>query len=141
MVARGGEHIDCMIACPVSSHPPPPDALPCPPASALPPLPPHTAEWVTTVRNYPAPWAEVSSDSFVLTLPSSTVRAVDDMHSVATMFDGFMDVAAELFAVRFPVTAGQRGFGRCRLVEHVELMPKRDQSLACDAACRGLQRN
>ncbi len=36
------------------------------------------ADWQSTIRDYPAPIAELESDNFILTIPSKDIRALDD---------------------------------------------------------------
>ena len=48
--------------------------------------------WNSTLRHHPAPWAEIESDQFILSVPSSDVRSLDTPN--ATM--EFWDLALEM---------------------------------------------
>lgn len=61
----------------------------------------HTnAEWASTIKNYPAPFAEFATDQVVLTVPSTAARKVTDPEGMMVMYDALMDVYPELAVVR-----------------------------------------
>jgi hypothetical protein len=49
-----------------------------------------------TIRNYPAPWAELQTDKVILTLPAERIRNVDNMPELTAFWDGVMDSCADL---------------------------------------------
>ncbi len=53
-------------------------------------------EWQNTIRHYPAPWAELASDKFILTLPSSDVVGLDHPDDVMALWDSVLDADADL---------------------------------------------
>jgi len=55
-------------------------------------------EWLSSVRKYPAPWAELESDMVILTIPSSAIRDLDDPGRVMDFWKGAMDAANYLAA-------------------------------------------
>jgi len=54
------------------------------------------AEWRDSIRNYPAPWAELQTSKVILTLPSKDVRHLDDPKGLMEFWDRIMDCYAEL---------------------------------------------
>ncbi len=54
------------------------------------------AAWRKTVRHRPAPWAELASEKMILTLPSATVRDLDNPEAVMTFWDAVADACADL---------------------------------------------
>jgi len=56
------------------------------------------AEW-KTLRDAPAPWAELESSKFAITVPSSTIRKLDDPSAVMTLWDQVLDADADLAAI------------------------------------------
>jgi len=57
------------------------------------------AEWRASIRNYPAPWAELQSSKVILTLPSKDVRNLDDPKGLMDFWDRIMDCYAELLGL------------------------------------------
>lgn len=55
--------------------------------------------WRATIRNHPAPWAELESDKVILTVPSSEVRALDDPAALLAFWDTIADQDAKLAAL------------------------------------------
>ena len=55
--------------------------------------------WRKTIRNRPAPWAELATDKVVLTLPSKAVRTLDDPEGLMAFWDQVLDACAELAAM------------------------------------------
>ncbi|MEC9070823.1 MAG: M60 family metallopeptidase, partial [Myxococcota bacterium] len=53
-------------------------------------------DWNTTSRNDPGPWAELVSDRFVLTIPSSLAATLDDPLAVMNLWDAVQDANADL---------------------------------------------
>ncbi|MBX3403328.1 MAG: M60 family metallopeptidase [Phycisphaeraceae bacterium] len=56
-------------------------------------------EWITRIRNRPAPWAELATDKVILSVPSSAVRSLDDPKALLTLWDRILDAAADLAAM------------------------------------------
>ncbi|NQT84633.1 hypothetical protein HQ563_16560, partial [bacterium] len=56
-------------------------------------------EWRASIRNYPAPWAELQTSKVTLTLPSKDVRNLDDPKGLMDFWDRIMDCYAELLGL------------------------------------------
>jgi hypothetical protein len=52
-------------------------------------------EWKNTVRNHPAPWAELQSSLYTLTLPSSEIRDLQNPDAVMHFWDRVLSVEHE----------------------------------------------
>ncbi len=57
------------------------------------------SKWVSEIRKYPAPWAELASDRMIVAVPSEYIRKVTDPNKVMEIWNGFIDSAAELVQV------------------------------------------
>ena len=57
------------------------------------------ADWQSTVRNYPGPWAELVSDKFVLTVPGTLAQTMDNPDELMTFWNDALDAAADLESV------------------------------------------
>ena len=55
-------------------------------------------QWRDKIRHRPAPWAELESSKIVLTVPSTTIRGLDDPESLMKFWDEVADACAELAA-------------------------------------------
>ncbi|PYI51514.1 M60 family metallopeptidase [Paenibacillus flagellatus] len=53
-------------------------------------------EWRTTVRNNPAPWAELQGRRVIVTLPSEVVRSLDDPRELMEKWDAIVDYQDEV---------------------------------------------
>lgn len=53
-------------------------------------------EWRDSIRNNPAPWGELASDRVIITLPSSSLRELDDPKPVLEFWDAVADGFADL---------------------------------------------
>ncbi len=53
-------------------------------------------EWRGSLRAKPAPWAELESGKIVVTVPSSSIRALDDPEALMRTWDRASDAAADL---------------------------------------------
>lgn len=53
-------------------------------------------DWKNTIRNYPAPWAELATDKIILTVPSYRIRKLDDPEKLMKFWDEVMDADAKL---------------------------------------------
>ncbi|MFT7626035.1 MAG: hypothetical protein ACI9WU_005228, partial [Myxococcota bacterium] len=58
-----------------------------------------TPETWLSVRDAPAPWAEIGSDKMILSVPSELIRQLDDPGALAAFWDQAMDAAADLSAL------------------------------------------
>ena len=56
------------------------------------------AAWRRTIRQRPAPWAELAGRTAVLTVPSEYVRGLDDPGAVCAHWDRVLDACADLAA-------------------------------------------
>jgi hypothetical protein len=54
--------------------------------------------WRSTIRKYPAPWAELATQKIILTIPASAVRDLDDPESLLSVWDAGLDALADLAA-------------------------------------------
>lgn len=57
-------------------------------------------EWLT-IRDYPAPWAELGSDKMILMLPSSYIKNLADPIALLDLWDDIMDSQAEMGAIPY----------------------------------------
>ena len=53
-------------------------------------------EWRETIRNYPAPWAELECPGIVLSVPSKVVRNLDDPEELMKLWNRVVQVEDEL---------------------------------------------
>jgi len=56
-------------------------------------------DWRSTVRNRPAPWAELATSKVVLTVPSRVVRKLDDPVALMKFWDQVLDACADLATI------------------------------------------
>jgi|GEM_PF-226774 len=57
------------------------------------------ADWRSTIRNYPAPWAEIASKTLIISVPSSAIRKLDDPDKVMAHWDKVQDANADLAVI------------------------------------------
>ncbi|BDI29705.1 hypothetical protein CCAX7_17560 [Capsulimonas corticalis] len=55
--------------------------------------------WRATIRNNPAPWAELQGDNVILTVPSAAVRVLDDPQALMTLWDRILDSYADFAGI------------------------------------------
>ncbi len=55
--------------------------------------------WRSTISHYPAPWAELATDKVILSVPSSSVRELDDPQALMQFWDRVLDAAADLATI------------------------------------------
>ena len=72
------------------------------------------SEWQTTQRNYAAPWTDLQSEKFMMTVPTGWVYALDDPVTLMENWDKAMDVTNDLMG--FP-----RDRGKATLYEAVDV--------------------
>ncbi|XP_069621612.1 TRPM8 channel-associated factor homolog [Ranitomeya imitator] len=56
----------------------------------------NLSSWLDTIRNYPAPWAELIADNIILSVPSDVVRSLDDPEALMSQWDSMMKGVSEL---------------------------------------------
>jgi hypothetical protein len=54
------------------------------------------ADWQQTIRNYPAPWAELATGKIILTVPAYRIRSLDNPEKLMKFWDVIMDTEAKL---------------------------------------------
>ena len=57
------------------------------------------AEWQQTIRQYPAPWAELVSDNISLTVPAARLRTLEDPEQLLAFWDTVLAADAKLAAL------------------------------------------
>ncbi|XP_073475341.1 TRPM8 channel-associated factor homolog [Aquarana catesbeiana] len=62
------------------------------------------SSWQKTIRNYPAPWAELIAENIILTVPSDAIRSLEDPQTLMSLWDEIMAAVADLAAIpkKFP---------------------------------------
>ena len=65
-------------------------------------------EWRTSIRDLPAPWAEIESGKIILTVPSRFVRTLDDPAALMDIWDRISDLESELAAIPPSRTRAER---------------------------------
>ncbi|MEM9453775.1 MAG: M60 family metallopeptidase [Myxococcota bacterium] len=58
-----------------------------------------SAQWVDELRDLPAPWAELESDAFVITVPAAAIRDLDDPVQLMDLWGEILDAQATLAAI------------------------------------------
>lgn len=54
------------------------------------------ASWNQTIKNYPAPWAELATDKIVFSVPSERIRELKNPTELMEFYDKVMDADADL---------------------------------------------
>ncbi|XP_039599748.1 TRPM8 channel-associated factor homolog [Polypterus senegalus] len=57
------------------------------------------AKWTNSIRNHPAPWAELEANNIILTVPSDSIRTLDDPESLLRLWNDLMKSITELAAI------------------------------------------
>jgi hypothetical protein len=65
-------------------------------------------EWLTKIKNNPAPWAELATDKIVLTVPSYRIRNLDNPFKLMQFWDEVMDADADLAVISRKRTHNER---------------------------------
>ncbi|KAF6086986.1 TRPM8 channel associated factor 2 [Phyllostomus discolor] len=65
-------------------------------------------EWRRCVQKSPAPWGELATDNIVLTVPTASLRALEDPAPVLRLWDEMMQAIARLAAQPFPFRRPER---------------------------------
>ncbi|XP_075455338.1 TRPM8 channel-associated factor 2 isoform X2 [Ascaphus truei] len=60
--------------------------------------------WLETIRHFPSPWAELITENIILTVPSDTIRSLEDPHDLLSLWDKIMIAVTELAMIppKFP---------------------------------------
>lgn len=53
-------------------------------------------DWRHHIRSAPAPWAELATDKVILSVPSSSIRELDDPEALMAVWDQILDNSADL---------------------------------------------
>ena len=54
-------------------------------------------DWIENISNAPAPWAEIASEQFILTVPSHEIRNLDDPDDLMDWWDEALEMEHELY--------------------------------------------
>jgi hypothetical protein len=57
------------------------------------------ADWRSSIRSAPGPWAELEGKNIILSVPSGVVRTLDDPEVLMAYWDEVSDLAAELYQI------------------------------------------
>ncbi|CAM2097528.1 unnamed protein product [Caretta caretta] len=62
------------------------------------------SQWLTCIRHYPAPWAELATQNISLTVPADSIRPIEDPEPLLTLWEQIMTAVAKLAATpaKFP---------------------------------------
>jgi hypothetical protein len=75
-------------------------------------------EWRSSIRNLPAPWAEIESDKIILTVPSRVVRGLDDPAALMSTWNHISDLVSEFAAIPKSRPRPERLSRRADFVRH-----------------------
>jgi hypothetical protein len=64
--------------------------------------------WRASIRSAPAPWAELATDKVILSVPSTSIRDLDDPESLMALWDQILDNAADLAMIPHERTRPER---------------------------------
>ncbi|XP_054420537.1 TRPM8 channel-associated factor 2-like [Pteronotus mesoamericanus] len=65
-------------------------------------------EWRSCTQKSPAPWGELATDNIILTVPTTSLRALEDPGPVLRLWDEMMEAIARLAAQPFPFLRPER---------------------------------
>ncbi|XP_066219027.1 TRPM8 channel-associated factor 2 isoform X1 [Saccopteryx leptura] len=65
-------------------------------------------EWRSRIQDSPAPWGELATDNIILTVPTTSLRALEDPEPVLRLWDAIMRAVARLAAQPFPFLRPER---------------------------------
>lgn len=65
-------------------------------------------DWRASIRSSPAPWAELASDKVILSVPSSSIRDLDDPEALMALWDQILDNTADLVVIPHERTRPER---------------------------------
>ncbi|XP_029437567.1 TRPM8 channel-associated factor homolog [Rhinatrema bivittatum] len=66
------------------------------------------SDWLQTIRHYPAPWAELATESLILSVPSESVRTLENPAALLSLWDRIMKAICELAAIPSPFQRPER---------------------------------
>lgn len=66
------------------------------------------ADWIATIRNHPAPFGEIASSKFIMTIPSSYLATVGNPKQIADMWDAALDAMADLSVITYDRPRAER---------------------------------
>nr|XP_033794385.1 TRPM8 channel-associated factor homolog [Geotrypetes seraphini]XP_033794386.1 TRPM8 channel-associated factor homolog [Geotrypetes seraphini] len=66
------------------------------------------SDWLQTIRHYPAPWAELATESIIFTVPSESVRSIENPVTLLSFWDKVMRGVCELAATPGPLQRQER---------------------------------
>ncbi len=107
------------------------------------------AEWSRTIRKRPAPWAELVTEKVIISVPSASIRGLDDPRELLSLWDRVLDAAADLAAIprerRRPeryvpdeqISAGYMHSGY-PIMTHLDAVPDITQAARLGKGCWGL---
>lgn len=55
--------------------------------------------WQSTIRQYPAPWAELATENIILTVPAAVAHHMDNPESLLSICNKMMNAIARLAAI------------------------------------------
>uniref|UniRef100_A0A8C8S764 Peptidase M60 domain-containing protein n=1 Tax=Pelusios castaneus TaxID=367368 RepID=A0A8C8S764_9SAUR len=56
------------------------------------------SQWLTSIRHYPAPWAELAAKNIILTVSADSIRPIEDPEPLLLLWEQIMAAVAELAA-------------------------------------------
>jgi len=65
-------------------------------------------EWRATIRELPAPWAEIESDKIIVTVPSKFIRNLDDPAALMKTWNEIADLVSEFATIPKSKTRAER---------------------------------
>lgn len=65
-------------------------------------------DWRDHIRSAPAPWAELATDKVILSVPSSSIRDLDDPEALMAVWDQILDNSADLGQIPHQRTRPER---------------------------------
>ncbi|XP_030044830.1 TRPM8 channel-associated factor homolog [Microcaecilia unicolor] len=66
------------------------------------------SDWLQTIRHYPAPWAELATESIIFTVPSESVRTIENPAVLLSFWDKAMRAICKLAATPAPLQRKER---------------------------------
>ncbi|XP_063782689.1 TRPM8 channel-associated factor homolog [Pseudophryne corroboree] len=56
----------------------------------------NLSSWVKTIRNFPAPWAELITENIIITVPSDVIRTLENPEELLSQWDNIMMAIVDL---------------------------------------------
>ncbi|XP_075064548.1 TRPM8 channel-associated factor homolog [Mixophyes fleayi] len=57
------------------------------------------SSWLETIRNFPAPWAELITENIILTVPSDSIRSLENPEDLMSLWEEIMWATADLASI------------------------------------------